>query len=351
MSAQIPSAFGSYDLFAKAFPGTAFLLFAISLLPEEAFNADFAQSGALIAAVTLFVLVLGFAFGQALHSISVWVEKKFYAVSKWWYRTSLWIQNIFYNIYQIVTELFGYEAKRTGRDLIVVNVFILLVLISFIVASLIFSPESASSLKDGLILGFITSFTFIGPLSYISLITRVRRWVRQTLIPHRRQFGQELSYSDDKNNDEVWLQRSFIDQIDEKYQTESGTMDGSAVNLLYTLVMSYLAHNAIGRARQFQAVFAFCRSMWVTLFLYSICYFFIGLRYSQWSTLPFFQIILNSVINYRPIILSQIAGGEALTIAGIVFFLLGFFFMEGERQYKSLFVDYVMADFLTITAD
>jgi hypothetical protein len=38
-----------------------------------------------------------------------------------------------------------------------------------------------------------------------------------------------------------------------------------------------------------------------------------------------------------------------MLIVGVSMFVIAVLFMEGERQYKSLFVDYFVADFLTST--
>ena len=351
MQTQISGIFGSYDLFAKAFPGTVFLLCAISLLPQEAFDFDLAQSGALVASLTILVLVLGFVFGQALHSISVWVEKKFYSISRRWFEISVSIQNWYYGYYANMMNELGYGMERSRRTVLISDIitFILTVIILVISITIITNSEPTTTQTRSFLIGISIGILSFWVIYYSVFVNRVRNWVSQTLIPHRRQFGAELSGSEVRNKAEMWLPMSFIETVDEKYDTDNGTMDGSAVDLLYTLVMSYLAHSNIGRARQFQAVFAFCRSMWVTLFLYSICYMMVGLRYTTWN-IPFIsQTWLEQTISYQPIIFSQVAGANPLIAVGFSMFMSGFFFMEGERQYKSLFIDYVMADFITLT--
>lgn len=351
MQTQISGIFGSYDLFAKAFPGTIFLLCAISLLPQQAFNFELAQSGALIAALTIFILVVGFAFGQVVHSTSVAVEKIFYWLSRKLFEKSTVIRSIFYDEYDGKILIFGREMERSKYNLRIARVVdttisTIVVVASFVIISIeqISAPLSDSFLA-GIIIGGITGIAILYNLTVVDFL---RDWIGQTLIPHRRQFGVELSDIENEGKKENWLPRSFIDKIDEKYQVEDGTKEGSAVDLLYTLVMSHLAHRSVGRARQFQAVFAFCRSMWVTMYIYSILFLFIGLGKTNLRIYPSLQEQLTGLSNYSPIILSQAAGPNPLIVIAIAMFVTGFLFMEGERQYKSLFVDYVMADFLTM---
>ena len=351
MRTQIAGIFGSYDLFAKAFPGTIFLLCAISLLPQQAFNLELAQSGALIAALTIFVLVVGFAFGQALHSTAVTVEKAFYWLSRKSFEKSLTIRRVFYEEYDGTISVFGREMERSKYSLSIartIDTIISLIVIAISFMAINIEQISIPFSDDFLIGAVIGSVIGVVIIYNLTVVDFLRNWISQTLIPHRRQFGAELSNTENQNKEERWLPRSFMAKVDNEYQTEDGTKDGSAVDLLYTLVMSHLAHRSIGRARQFQAVFAFCRSMWVTLYLYSILFLFVGLNKTELRIYQPLQEQLAELLNYSPIILSQAGGPDSLMVIAVTMFATGLFFMEGERQYKSLFVDYVMADFLTI---
>lgn len=82
--------------------------------------------------------------------------------------------------------------------------------------------------------------------------------------------------------------------------------------------------------------------MWVTLVVYSLIYLLVG-----FNLLP-----LNLLgIEYRPLIRSIFDTDTNLVFVGLVCFMSVFSFMEGERQYKSLFTDYVLADFITSTSE
>ncbi len=346
MSARLPSSFGSYDLFAKAFPGIVFLLFAVLLLPQQAISSDFAQSGALVAAFVVFVLVFGFVFGQALHSMSVWTEKRFYAGSRSWFEASILISKVAHVIYDWITDQVGWERERSQRESMTIRiVFVLAYTIVLFITYSVSSEEAQSVIVRGIFLGILLGLiatTFV----YLALVDLVREWFSQTLIPHRRQFGTQMSDSDTEEQDGVWLSDIFDDKVQDIYEFEYSREKKDDLDLVYTLTMSHLSRDG-GRAKQFQAVFAFCRSMWVTLLFYSIVYGAFGLKYTTWNFVLAQWPPIDQLIHYRPIILSQVGGGNSLLTIGIMMFVISFLFMEGERQYKSLFVDYVMADFLT----
>lgn len=86
MPTRVTNVFGAYDLFAKSFPGTAFLLGFLSLLPSEIFSADVPNSPLVISLLIVTIFLLGFAFGEALHSVAVRIESFVHSVTKSYYK-------------------------------------------------------------------------------------------------------------------------------------------------------------------------------------------------------------------------------------------------------------------------
>lgn len=355
MQTRISGIFGSYDLFAKAFPGTVFLLCFISLLPQGAFNYNLRQSGALFAALTLLIIVLGFVFGQAVHGMAVQVERGFYTVSKKYYSLVVVMKKVGAAIFEWILRKISREGYSNDQgkgdtesqekeddeqqtlkwyDWIFLIGIITPIFISVLI--LVRTGDWVTALLY-LILYLIPTYT---------LIEYARKWVRQVLSPHRKLFEEDMNSNNGLNNE---MQAIFLHRMAQIYQIDGSVSDAN-LHTLYTLTMSHLEYVGSGRARQFQAIFSFCRSMWVTMFIFSLL--FIILSFSEVISKTFNGSgAITLLANYSPLISDQLGGNKGLIIVGVSMFVMVFLFMEGERQYKSLFVDYVIADFITSTND
>lgn len=329
MPTRVSSIFGSYDLFAKAIPGTVFLLGFLSLLPSKPFKISTSPSATLVAIIIASIFVLGFVFGQALHSVAVRVEAFVYWVTKSYYNTLNALQNIIKNVRENRGNTETADKNSDGESFTKFDALRLAILLSTLVFVVIISDR-----KIFLIICYLSGIIY----GLVSPREKFQSWLSDVLNPHRRLLERKVQseiQSNSKNN----LIYEFENVYKEIFERESPFIDEGNFEETYILVMSHLKYAGIGRARQFQATFSFCRSMWVTFLFYSFIYIFI-------SSSIFIENI-SSLYPYRPIVFKILGGGDMIMFIGVFLFLSVFPFMEGERQYKSLFNKYVLADFVT----
>jgi len=341
MQPRVSSIFGSYDLFAKAFPGIVFFSLGLTLLPVPAISQDIKSNGVIIAIVALSVIIFGFVSGQALHAVAVKFELYVLKAAKLFYffRDSLKtaIKNSFLSSENKVEE----EKDATDQDaeneedttadpieshFLKGNVLIIVAIISLTIPVLAITYYISS--------GRYISATLLAFLT-IMPPQKLKIWGMETLYPHRELFDREVTTNGGSAE-------KFKDKLEDIFDI---SVENSP-ELSYKLVMSYYERITVGRTRQFQATFSFCRSMWTTLLLYSILYLLI-------SSSDLDQLIplvdASRIFTYQPIIKSIIPDQSIIQIVGYVMLSSVFLFMEGERQNKALFVEYIFVDLLTIS--
>ena len=371
MQPRVSSIFGSYDLFAKAFPGIVFFSLSVSLLPVPEVSQNIQSNGILLAVIALSVIIFGFVSGQALHAIAVRIEKIAFRTAKSYifYRTTIYvlIKSMFgeikYRILHILQESekdekgtdeevtpqedndtdngislkeayigdkkdrsdeFYGNTKEFLREWIVLLIYTILSLSPvFLVVFYIWIGELATA-------AFTIGFIMFPPRN-------AKIWFRETLYPHRELFDDKIS----ENGHSVKKFKSYIQELYDVKPNECS-------EFTYKIVMSYYERITVGRTRQFQATFSFCRSMWVTLLLFSTIYLFISSpTLSELLPLIDYETVFNW--SYTPIIELLLPNQTILNAVGFVMFLSVILFMEGERQNKKLFVEYIFIDLLTIS--
>lgn len=124
---------------------------------------------------------------------------------------------------------------------------------------------------------------------------------------------------------------------------------------LYTLVRGVIHFDGRGRSRTFQAIYAFCRSMWVlSMVLWLIYYTYIGIRIFN---LPSFiashlSSSADGVIIYTPLLTEYIPSPEIVFIISTAIFLSSHkMFRSATDEYKKYFTEYVISDFLLISEE
>lgn len=339
MQSRVSSFFGSYDLFGKAFPGTAFLLGLISLLPSSSLQMNLTRSGVLVAALIVLILVLGFMFGQALHSIAVQIEGGFYSISSSYYKFFIRIKSFLIRLIELSGIKNSVASSDKDHNEFTVSDYII-IFVTFIWIAIIVSFSREPSFVAGIITGIIINV--VGP------IERFRAWVKQTLSPHRRLFEERISLVQNQPGEDR-LVNQFLETAESLLDMNSPGSNGPGLKSMYVMVMSHLEYVGGGRARQFQAILSFCRSMWVTLFTFSFLYLLISVLPLTIIVADLGRVLIPTTFDYKPLVQSLLGGKDGMLYFGVLMFIAALLFMEGERQYKSYFVEYIMADFLTST--
>lgn len=121
---------------------------------------------------------------------------------------------------------------------------------------------------------------------------------------------------------------------------------------LYTLVRGVIHFDGRGRSRTFQAIYAFCRSMWVlSMILWIVYYSYCIIRFFN---IP--SIIANHLGNspdgtiiYTPLLTEYVPSPEIVFILSTALFLSSHKMFRGATdEYKEYFTEYIISDFLLI---
>lgn len=334
MSTRVSRTFGSYNFFAKALPGTVFFLGFLSILPSSVFQLLFLDNPITVAFGALLVLFFGFIFGQGLHSFAVLFENITYGFIKEIYVVYVVLSSSF-NSYlnnRLPIEINRREdrreisSKRIAIDLIIM------------IGALTYAIWQALRGNYGLIGGILLGW-FLAIVSIADPKQRAVDWARGTLKPHRVLFS-DFFRDGLSNNDPI------IEKFSNKYSNRFGVRiaEEGPYDDVYELTLSFLSFYPKGRARVFQETFSFCRSMWVTLFIWSIVYLYISYNKYIFETFLFLPETLR--IGYTPVIFGFSNSYSVIPYISGIMLLLVILFSQGERQYKSLFCRYIIADFI-----
>lgn len=338
MQTRISRIFGSYDLFAKSFPGLIFLIFLVTLLPEQDIVLGDSFRNSTVLVYGLLAIVFGFAIGQALHSVAVDIEKGFYSFGRAYYRLLKELRYYYSYLFSSIPDRFSSDGENVtkGAEISKYKIIISFLTIFGWVIMVIFTILNGEWTT-------LLSFLLGIAMSVVIEVQQPREWFYRVLNPHRQTFDMELQ----KDNE---LVRRYTDRYREIFDDKDLVDDdGFDQELMYMMTMSYLENIGSTRSRQFQATFSFCRSIWVVLVGYAIMYLLISAGLIE-DLLNLIYILQSSedAISYTPMILSW-TSQRGVFIISVAMLSFALWFMEGEKQYKSLFTKYVMVDFITTT--
>jgi uncharacterized membrane protein len=345
MQPQVSKIFGSYDLFAKAFPGILFISLSLSLLPAPSIETFPQSSGILIAVLALFVIIFGFVAGQALHAVAVQIESVVLKIGRWLYIgrklliiLSKWAWDV--TLGRILHRIQNHRNKNNGSEesnhpegdnnqepeISTPKLIVVLAALIFAIGQVVYYVLTQ---QFGVAIFLILSFVF--PLH------RIKNGAIQTFYPHRRLFKDKISEGGETVN-------KFVNSIEELFNIDAE----ENLELSYQLVMSYYERITVGRSRQHQANFSFCKSTWTTLLLFSIIYLIIA-DPAIAGLIGLLGPFLSGYIplEYSPIIAILIPK-TTIKLIGTLMLVSVLLFMEGERQGKKAFIEYVFIDILTI---
>lgn len=335
MPTRITQAFPSYSLFGKAFPGIVFILSVVTLLPTDPLLSDPSKtpyldpSATTVAIVVLLLTILGFSIGQALHSFAVKFEK-----------VSCWVARRFYIIvFGVKSFLISYvinvDSSVQSENIADFEKWVTenqrLITVFAIIGGVILA----------MFLAVITSEWFVYSLGIVLFAimayprNRIRRYWIPVFYPHRRVFrlvldGYNMGFPGDR------LKNRYKDAVSESLAEDLDYGSTDDQNYLYIRTMSELEYAGDGRAKKFQSILSFCRTSWMVLLVMCIIY------YLFWN----FELYGE----YHPLLTIFGVKPNAFLWISIIMGIGVVVLLEGVRQGKRHFIEYMMADYITLTS-
>lgn len=294
--------FRAVDFFGKAVPGTVAgaLILSIIPLPKTTVNNIIDTGSILIQNITALlilligIIILSFVIGQALDTMGIIAERTLYAVGDAVarvYRYLLRDSNRLTNEYPGKKYFTQYRRMDEGE-----------------LEDKSYSEVRMLELQDWLYTRFDAA--------------------RRIFKPHRSLFCERLNQK--------------------KYTVESKLFEESIPDSLddenkYIFALSVVDRSGYNRANRLQVNFTLCRSIWVTLLVFSFVWWCISLNIN-FSMLPF---LTEPLFDRIPFIL-QIPGitRSDVTQLSYLLLLLSIIFMYASVEYKGLYPEYVVSDFI-----
>ncbi|WP_136717733.1 hypothetical protein [Halorientalis salina] len=275
-----------YSFFSVLLPGVVFLLGVIPFLPSKT------SLGSL--GVLLPILAIGFAVGQAVHTVAVAIESNsskseeikemMNEATSRREKANLWFKRWF--IAEPLRQLFGdqYFENTSHRKRFI---------------------NELNTNQDGEILDTEVCNSFYE--------------VSRGTFP------------------ELNLPESRTD-LDENGDT------ARRFDLLYGNIRSVVHIDGRGRSRSFQAIYSFCRSMWIV----SICLFLIYAIYSMLSMIG----VLSELASYTSFIGTLDISSRILAPAAFIIAVGSFkLFNTAKQNYQKYYIQYLISDFLILQSD
>lgn len=306
---QFLQLFGSYDLFGKAVPGAALLLGVWSLLPTSVLHMSPSFTGfdpINFLALLITLLLLGLMIGQGIHTFADSTEKAFR-----WALLRLVEARQLLEISDVIVELDRLKPRKKEEEVI-----------------------------------GISSFWYdwhIGSVEWL----RNRFWgLFDSFSSHRYLFAKwfQWNYEEERNRsfDNRWqsgekdvLMEPFCRSFKETFEGDIRLYKIEQSEMVYPLITTYLSGNNSEQYRQFQAIYSFCRSMWVVLLGLTIIYSFVIYQ-------PLGEL---GVLSSQPRI--QQLPDTVETLTPMITFGMAMVFLNAAGTYKRHFVEYVIASFAT----
>ena len=166
---------------------------------------------------------------------------------------------------------------------------------------------------------------------------------------HRTLFCEELTRNNESENKDGLIDADLLDgfyhicksDIPDLNLPEKRTKLGAECDFLYSTIRSLTHIDGRGRSQTFQSVYAFCRSMWIT----SLALFIV---YSAYVILKIGG-IASSMVGYTSFIGSLDISNEIIFLTSIVVTLSSFkIFTRAKSDYQKNFVQYLFSDFITL---
>lgn len=321
MTRRVTNPLSSYDLIAKSLPGVVLLLVTVSFLPRKYVPlTPVASSLAEYALTILAALLIGLFVGEGVHTFAELIEKSVRPIAR---IADEALSTVSIKLEETVVSRLPDPDSRLG-------------------AVVYLMWERLGWPIRGLVAWFVT-----------------RYWeLHDVLKGHRLLFAHSLVWNFAQEPGEIgdrWDNRQkghpyecFRECIAEEYgedllKNESGVaeLDGlgpvEQYRSLYTLVSSEVSSFDAGLSSRFQAIYSFCRSMYVVFGLTAVAYW--------WILSPTLQDGWDPT--YRPVLVSTL-GREWYPVFVVVPVGLSLVFVVATGKYKRAYVDYLVSDFCAL---
>ena len=343
MSSRVTNPLSSYDIVAKSLPGVVLLFLAVSFLPPGSFEpVPVASSLAEYALTVITALLVGLFVGESVHTFAGLIEKGVRSSARAVDRARSWVwvrvEKGLVAAHSKLPDLSGRTVGDRVRDAL-----------------------SKLNEADGP-LGTVANWgvsLFRLPVRTASVWLRTRYWgLHDILKGHRLLFAHSIIWNFAEQPDKIgdrWETRQkghpyecFRECILEEYgedllKNESGVTELEGLEpvaqyrSLYTLVSSEVSSSDIGLSSRFQAIYSFCRSMYVVFGLTAVAYWLILSPTLRSGAEPV----------YTPSLVSALPREwyAALVVAPSVLSLV---FFVATGKYKRAYVDYLVSDFCAL---
>ena len=210
--------------------------------------------------------------------------------------------------------------------------------LSFILGMYPFYPQGLSVSSIGAILPLLAGGFAVGRVVH-SAAVRIEH--RIGAEGHRDLFATEVRYS-------PMLDRATVEtfykcckcQFDMKLTKDRTDLTDDAASGLYSVVRSHVYIDSRGRSQTFQAISAFYRSMWFVSVFLAILIFLYG-------SFPTIQ----SAMPYPAKIAALSIPTQWFTYGAIILFAGSYTtFREAKTTHRKLFIQYLMADFISLSS-
>lgn len=310
MDSAIIKYIGSYDFLGKSIPGAVLSVGIYLLLPPQSellidspFVAIEIVSGLVI------LLIVGLMIGQDVHTLADNFEKSF-----------LWIGirlEHSYEFLKVIISNLGYNP--------------------FYTTIIYYRKRILIRREKGILYDWIKS---------------TDKWIRKrywggydALIGHRYLFGKSIEwnyakYDDSRERNRRWLEREkgvlydrFIFAYLKIYGEDLRFEEPDKIATKYPLITTRLSNHDQLQHRNFQAIYSFCRSMWVVFLLLAInsALLVLNLFFFEGTYEPIGLLFIPNWISYWiPVVLTAIS----------------LLFLDASGTYKRHFIEYMIAEFI-----
>lgn len=347
MSATASNPLSSYDLISKSIPGVVLLLIGSSFLPQgaELTGISVGSSIADYAITVVTALILGLFVGEGVHTSAELIEQGI-----------LFIGNRVDTVREKLKHRVIVKIRRINRSeegpIIVINM------------NLDRLPEPVRDFGGKIrthVLQPVYSFGFWIVKLVIGWL-QVRYWgLHDTLKGHRLLFAQSIIWNFSRESDEesnrwknrkkghpyecfrLCVKREFGEDL---LKDTSGVDELEQLNLkeqyksLYTMVSSDVSRADVGLSTRFQAIYSFCRSMYVVFGFVALGYFIVLYPVFFGTGTPLYEPV--AMRGFDP---------SWYPLFVVVPLIASIIFQIATGKYKRIYIDYLISDFCIVNRE
>jgi hypothetical protein len=297
--------FGSYEFFGKSIPGAVAMLGIISLFPASDTSVVLSADIVSFAALLIILVLTGLMIGEGVHTVAHNIEKLF-----------IWIARRFKSVFSLLRVVLN-------RDV------------------------NLKSLKSNRNIDQLPPFerALFGGWNGVIEWARRRYWgIYDSLVSHRRLLGKGIEWNFYPASETArWIEGDrgkmydeFATEYERAFSHDIRKLDPCEIGTQYPMITGYLESKGITSFRHFQAIYSFCRSMWVLLLIFTLIFF----------DLVYTHIVFNSMIVTEISIVELLLSNSSERILPILCGIGAITFFDAAGTYKRHYIEYLIAEFV-----